>query len=155
MASWYPYYTTIETQWGATAIDWDTDTQGGADTYQLKIAIVTNTYTPAPDTHNFFDDITNEVVAVNYTAGGNACANSAITRATTTITFDADDPADWAQNVAGFSGTFRAILYADSGTAATSPLLMYSSEFTHDTTAVPLNLELSPSGVFTIVMTAG
>lgn len=155
MAQWYPYYVTMENQWGAGAIDWDTDTQGGADNYQLKVAILAS-YTPAPDTEDFWNDVSaSEISAVNYTAGGNACANSAITRSTNVITFDADDPADWSQNASGFSGTYRAVLYADSGVAATSPLLMYSSTFTHDTTVIALNLELSPSGIFTWTMTSG
>ena len=44
------------------SIDLDTDT--------IKIALCTSSYTPNIDTHDFFDDITNELsTASGYTAG--------------------------------------------------------------------------------------
>ena len=43
-------------------IDFDTDT--------FKAMLVTSTYTPNKDTHEFLDDVTNEVSGTGYTAGG-------------------------------------------------------------------------------------
>ena len=44
------------------AIDYDTDT--------FKVMLVTSSYTPDKDAHEFFDDVTNEVSGTGYTAGG-------------------------------------------------------------------------------------
>jgi hypothetical protein len=43
-------------------IDFDTDT--------FKAVLVTSSYTPNKDTHDFRDDVTNEVSGTGYTAGG-------------------------------------------------------------------------------------
>ena len=43
-------------------IDFDTDT--------FKAMLVTSSYTPNKDTHDFRDDVTNEVSGTGYTAGG-------------------------------------------------------------------------------------
>jgi hypothetical protein len=47
-------------------IDFDTDT--------FKAMLVTSSYTPNKDTHEFRDDVTNEVSGTGYTAGGVASA---------------------------------------------------------------------------------
>lgn len=44
------------------SIDLDTDT--------FKCMLVTSAYTPNKDTHDFRDDVTNEVIGAGYTAGG-------------------------------------------------------------------------------------
>lgn len=46
------------------AIDFDTDT--------FKAMLVTSSYTPDKDTHDFRNDVTNEVSGTGYTAGGTA-----------------------------------------------------------------------------------
>ncbi len=44
-------------------IDWDTDV--------IKVALVTSSYTPAQDTHDYWDDVSaNEASGTGYTAGG-------------------------------------------------------------------------------------
>lgn len=44
-------------------IDWDTD--------QINVTLHTNTYVPNQDTHNFVDDLTNEIAATGgYSTGG-------------------------------------------------------------------------------------
>jgi len=43
-------------------IDFDTDT--------FKAMLVTSTYSPNKDTHDFRDDVTNEATGTGYTAGG-------------------------------------------------------------------------------------
>lgn len=44
------------------------------DTNTFKAMLVTSSYTPNKDTHDFRDDITNEVSGTGYTAGGVASA---------------------------------------------------------------------------------
>lgn len=58
--------------WAKGLIDFDTDT--------FKVMLTTSTYTENKDTHDFRDDITNEVSGTGYTAGGNT--------ATVTVTLD-------------------------------------------------------------------
>jgi len=114
-------------------IDLDT----GGDT--IKVALCTSTYTPNIDTHDYFDDITNEVVGTGYTAGGATLANQATTVDTTDDegVFDADDVA-WTTSTL----TARyAIIYKSTGTSSTSPLIGYI-DFSSDKSSV--------TGTFTI-----
>lgn len=46
------------------SIDFDTDT--------FKVMLVTSSYTPDFDAHDFRNDITNEITGTGYTAGGNS-----------------------------------------------------------------------------------
>lgn len=100
----------------ARRVDWVTDT--------IKVALTTVTYVPDPDVDTFFSTVTNEVSSTNYTAGGlalgtkstsyNAATNEtrliAAASVWTTVTFTAR----------------IAVIYKDTGVAATSPLLGWS-----------------------------
>lgn len=102
---------------GAHSTDWDTDT--------IKAALATNSYTPNQDTHDYFDDVTNELSATGYTAGGVTLSGKSVTYtgATNKLVLDATDPA-WT----GLSGTFRhLIIYKSTGTGSTSPLIAVQS----------------------------
>ncbi len=100
----------------------------------LKAMIVTSAYTLNQNTHDFIDDVnTNEVSGTGYTAGGNACANPIVSMdGSGNITVDCDDPASYAQNGAGFSNGRRTIIYDDTGTPATSPLVSFSDDYGAD-----------------------
>lgn len=113
------------------SIDLDTDT--------IKVALVTSTYTPDQDAHDFFDDVTNEVVGTGYTAGGASLANKAVTADNTDNegVFDADDVA-WTTSTITARG---AVLYKSTGTASTSALIAYL-DFGSD--------KISTAGTFTI-----
>lgn len=91
----------------------------------IKVALCTSSYTPNIDTHDFFDDITNELsTASGYTAGGATLANKTLTIDTTNdlCYLDADDTT-W---TASGTLTWRyAIIYKSTGTASTSPLIGY------------------------------
>lgn len=98
----------------------------GGDT--IKIAVTTATYTPNAATHDFFDDITNEVTGTNYTAGGAALASKTLNLASGTVTFDAADQTIL-QNAGGFTTGRRLIMYVDTaGAASTDPLIAFHSE---------------------------
>lgn len=49
--------------WARGQIDFDTDT--------FKVMLTTSGYVENKDTHDFRDDVTNEVVGTGYTSGGN------------------------------------------------------------------------------------
>ena len=124
------------------------DTPGGNG---FKVALVTAT-TPDQNLDEFFDDIITEVSGTNYTAGGNVCANPALTLdGSGGVKFDSDDPATWAQSGSGFSTARRAILYRDSGVAATSELVAYSDDFGADrgNVAGAFSVELDAAGIWT------
>lgn len=97
------------------SIDLDTDT--------IKVALVTSSYTPDADAHDFFDDITNEVSGTGYSAGGATLANKTVTADNTDDegVFDADDTS-WASSTITARG---AVLYKSTGVASTSPLICY------------------------------
>ena len=119
--AWVPYDAYLENRYTAeytAAIDHEGDT--------FKICICTVTYTPNRATHIYYDDLTNEVTGTNYTAGGNEVANPDVGVAANVVTFDADDPATWAQDGSGFNDGRIAVLYKDSGVAGTSNLVAYN-----------------------------
>src|SRR5438552_5213265 len=115
-ANWYGQAYTG--QWSATAarrVDWVGDT--------IKVALCTSTYTPNQDTHVFFSDITNEITGTGYTAGGVGLAGKSVSYdSATNETRLLASASSW--TTATF--TYRyAIVYKDTGSAATSPLIAY------------------------------
>lgn len=102
------------------AIDLDSDT--------IKVMIVTSSYAPNVTTDDFINDAnTNEVTGTNYTAGGTQITG-------VTLALDGNN-AEWVHNDitwttsgAGFSTGRTFIWYKDTGTPATSPLIMYMTE---------------------------
>lgn len=119
----------------------------------VKVAIVTSAYTPDQNLHDFWSDVSaNEVSGTGYTAGGNAAATPTVTLSGAgLVTFDAADPAAWAQDAGGFTNGRRFIVYADSGVASTSLLIAYSDAEASDFGNVdgPVTLTLNASGIWT------
>lgn len=119
----------------STAIDLEQDT--------IKLSLHTSTYSPDIDADEFYDDVDNEVGASGtYSAGG----------ATLTVTSSTDDTDDEgvfdATDVSFTSATITAryaIIYKSTGTASTSPLVLYI-DFGSDQT--------STAGTFTISFAA-
>lgn len=118
------------------AIDLDTDT--------FKILMTTSTYTPNQDTHNFRDDVTNEVVGTGYTAGGATLAGVSVTydTATNEVRISWTDPT-WPSSTI----TARtAVIYKSRGGAASADeLLAYCTEASDIT---------STAGTFTVDLPA-
>jgi hypothetical protein len=98
----------------ARVVDFDTDT--------IKVMLTTSTYTPSATGHAAKNSVTNEVSGTNYTAGGATLGTVSVVDSTGTITFDAAD-VTWTQNAGGFSTARYAVIYKDTGTAATSTLI--------------------------------
>lgn len=118
------------------------------DTHTIKVALTTSSFTPDQDTMDYFNDVTNEVSGTGYTAGGATLANKAVTytAGTNTMKFDADDTVWSASTI-----TARyAVIYRDTGTAATSPLIGYV-DFGADvsSTADAFTITWDSAGVFT------
>lgn len=97
-------------------VDWEAD--------DIRVALCTSTYSPDQDTHDYFNDITNEVVGTNYDAGGAALGTPTIayTAVGNIVTLDGVDTT-WADSTI----TARYAIVYDNETAAsnTAPLLFY------------------------------
>lgn len=133
-------------QYSATAarrVDWVTDT--------IKVTLHTATYVPNQDTHVFASDLTNELATGGgYTVGG-------ITLASKTTAYDATtnqtrlDAADvtWT----AMSNTFRyAVVWKDTGTAATSPLIGFVDLGATTITGTDFTIQWAATGI--VVSTA-
>lgn len=102
-------------QFDGNAIDLDNDT--------IKVALFKSDYTPNV-AHDFFDDVVGggtECSGTGYTQGGATVANAAFS-GTTIKLFDADDTS-WTG--ATITDARYGIIYKDTGTDATSPLMGY------------------------------
>jgi hypothetical protein len=113
-------------------VDFDTDT--------IKVALLSSSYTPDQDAHDYFNDVSAaEVSGTGYTAGGNTLASKTATydSANNVVILDAADTT-WASSTI----TARyAVVYDSTGTSSTSPLIGYV-DFGSD--------QSSTSGNFTI-----
>lgn len=89
----------------------------------IKLALFPSTYTANIDTHQVWSDISaSEITGTNYPAGGVALAGKVVTQDNTNdkATFDANDVVF--TNVTLVDCRYG-ILYKDTGTASTSPLI--------------------------------
>lgn len=108
-------YTTFATKLlNGGAIDLDSDT--------IKVALLSSSYTPNQDAHDFFDDVsTYEITGTGYTAGGAALSNKTVTQDNT------NNRVDWtADTVTWTSSSLTArygVIYKVGGTPGASPLI--------------------------------
>jgi len=122
---------------------------GGIDMVNdtIKVMLCTSSFTPDVDNMNFKSDITNEVSGTGYTAGGQALASKAWTRddANDRAYFDAAD-VQWASST--ITARF-AVIYKDTGTPTTSPVIGYFDfEADKSSDAGNFTLEWNASGIF-------
>jgi len=119
------YDTFIRDQLKSTQIDLE-DT----GTYTIKVAFLTSSYNPITATDEYWDDISaDEVSGTNYTAGGIAFSSPVVTLSGGETTVGLTDPSNISQSLTGFDDARRAVIYADTGTPATSKLICYSEDF--------------------------
>ena len=116
----------------------------------IKVALCTSSYTPNQATHDYFDDITNEVANGNgYTTGGATLGTKTCALASLVTTFDAADTSWTASTI-----TARyAIIYYASGTASTSLLIGYV-DFGADQVSSNGTFQITwnASGIFTLTV---
>ena len=116
----------------------------------IKVALCTSSYTPNQATHDYLDDITNEVANGNgYTTGGATLGTKTCAVASLVTTFDAADTSWTASTI-----TARyAIIYYASGTAATSLLIGYV-DFGADQVSSNGTFQITwnASGIFTLTV---
>jgi len=101
------------------AIDLDTDT--------FKILLTTSAYTPNQDTHDFRDDVTNEVTGTGYSAGGATLSGVSVTydSGTNEVRVSWTDPTWTTSTITART----AVIYKSRGGAASADeLLAYCTE---------------------------
>jgi hypothetical protein len=119
----------------------------------IKVALCTSSYTPDQDTHNYYDDLTNQVANGNgYTTGGATLASPTFTYtgASNVFKFDADD-VTWSSSTI----TARyAVVYDDTpATSGTKPLICYV-DFGADVSSTSSNFTITwnADGIFTVTV---
>ncbi|HRS26488.1 MAG TPA: hypothetical protein P5140_08120 [Methanofastidiosum sp.] len=119
----------------------------GTDT--LKVALLSNAYTPNKD-HAYFSDInSNEVTGTGYTAGG-----ALLTGITLTKQDSSDNVKVTGNDVTWVSSTITAryaVIYKATGTPGTSPLIL-CFDFGTDKQSIDGNftIEWASEGIFTL-----
>lgn len=120
------------------------------DTDSFKVMLVTSAYTANKDTHDYRDDITNEVSGTGYSAGGAALANPAVTVDNTNdlAKWDADD-LTWSTATITARG---AVIYKARGGASSADELVCYIDFGADktSTAADFAITWNASGILTL-----
>lgn len=125
------YYNSVCGQFGgagsgtsqaARRIDWLNDT--------IKVMLCTSSYTPSQGTHTYRSSITNEITGTGYTAGGATLGSKTATKSSLVVSLDA---ADTSWTTATITARY-AVIYKDTGSSATDPVLGYV-DFGADATA--------------------
>lgn len=136
----------VTAYWYANAFEtaFDKEIDFLADT--MKVTLHSSSYTPNQDTHDYQDDLTNELSTANgYTAGGETLGTKTHDNTNNVSKFDAADTV-WTSSGAGFTARISVLADTTPGSAATNPLLCWM-DFGQNETA-------SGGGTFTIVWNA-
>ncbi len=148
--AWVIFDAQIKRQEDGNAIDLEVNTN-------LRVGLITSALAPLKATHDFWDDLSaNEVSGTGYTAIGDGVGavlnNPVMSLVAGTVKFDADDPATWSQNGAGFSNARYAVLVEPNAGATSTWKLIAYADLGSDVgnVAGDLTLQLDASnGVFT------
>lgn len=112
-----------------------------------KAMLTNDSYTPNFTTHDFRNDVTNEVSGTGYTAGGKAFTGTEITMGTNVLKFDHDD-VSWSAST--ITAAMCMVGYFNVGLNTTDALIYLLDFITAVTTASGLLLvQIASTGVFT------
>jgi len=109
----------VTSGWYHSAIAKGFNAEVDADTHTIKAMLTTSTHTISASTHDYKDDITNEVVGTGYTAGGVTVACTAAVVAANSWTVTRGNSTAYALNDAVRPATGNGFLY-QAITAGTS-----------------------------------
>lgn len=121
-------------------VDFDSDT--------IKVALLKDTYTPNQDTHDYYDDLTNELTGGGYALQTLTSKTVTYDSGTNKVTFDCADV-----TFAGLTATDirYAVFFGDTGSGSTSPLLCYMDfEANQDVTDQDFILIIGAGGLITL-----
>ena len=118
----------------------------------VKVALVTGTYTFNQDTHTSWADITNEASGTGYDAGGQLLTTKTVTVSGRVTTFDADD-VTWENSTITAAG---AVIYDDTPVDAADKKLLCFIDFDGDETSEDgdFSINFHADGIFSITVAA-
>lgn len=116
------------------------------DSLALGAMLVTSSYTPNYDTHEFRADVTNEVTGTGYSAGGIALTGEAATLDTTNdwLKIDANDADFGTLTVTGIAGL---VIYVVTGSSATDNLVSFHSFSSQSPSGVNFTYAFHANGI--------
>lgn len=111
--------------------------------------MVTDSYTPDFNAHNFRDDATNEVTGTGYTSGGLVLTSTEITLSGGVLTYDAAD-SSWAAST--IANAMAEVGYFNRGGASTADEVLWVSDFVSaaSSSSGTFTIQRSASGILTI-----
>lgn len=110
------FYNGAKAQISESPINWDTDT--------IKCSLMASAYTPDIDTHDFWDDISaSEAANANYVQKTLTCTTPTVDTVNDWAEYDETTNPTWSSLGAGDLAC--AVVWKDTGTPATSPLICY------------------------------
>ena len=113
-----------------------------------RVLMVTDTYTPDFNAHDFYADITNEVTGTGYTAGGELLTTTEITLSGGVLTFDA---ADVAWTTSTIANAMAGVLKTTVSGSATDQLILLSDFVTAaSSSGGTFTIQWSASGIATV-----
>jgi hypothetical protein len=143
----------VTCKWFGSAIPKAFNKEIDAGSDAIYIMLTTVDYAVDQDTHDYQNDVTNEVVGAGYDAGGKLLANVNVTfdAASNEVRFLADD-AVWA---ASTITARKAVIYdATPGAAASNPLIIYI-DFGADVASTADNFTVDFDGGIVAKLTLG
>lgn len=121
----------------------------------LKCMMTTSSYSPNQDTHDYKNDVTNEVTGTNYTATGVTLASKVFnyTAGTNIVMLDADNPS-WASST--ITNARNAVFYNSTPGADSSRGLISYVNFGGDVSTIAglFQITLSASGLLRVTVGA-
>lgn len=121
-------------------IDLDTDT--------IKCLLASADQSGNLNTHDYYNDITQEVTGTNYTSKGATLASKTVTASSGTITFDAADVTFTNVTIAAIRGS---VLFKDGGGAdSTLPLFCWHDHGAQAVSAANYIISWNASGIVTL-----
>lgn len=116
------YGPTVEKFFNATSLP----TNGLESETATSCLLVNDSYTPNFDTHDFYNDITNEVSGTGYSAGGATLTSTELTISSGTLVYDAAD-VSWTTST--ISNAMAAVIKFSRGGASSADELILLSDF--------------------------
>ncbi len=142
-SGWYGL--TVEKAWNATSLP----TNGLESETATSGLLVNDSYTPNFDTHDFYNDVTNEIAnGGGYTTGGQTLTSTELTISSGVLIYDAAD-LSWASST--IANAMAAIVKFSRGGASSADELVLLSDFVTavNTTAGTLAVQWAAGGVGT------
>lgn len=139
------YGPTVEKFFNATSLP----ANGLESETAVSCLLVNDSYTPAYDTHDFYNDITNEIAnGGGYTTGGETLTSTELTISSGTLVYDAAD-VSWATST--IANAMAAVLKFSRGGASSADELILLSDFVTavNTTAGTLLVAWAAGGIAT------